>query len=182
MATVTEPNSPAKPGIMIVHPRLLDPSDVTSDHFLKWTKLHFRDLLNTNYFPSTDPSSAAPRVTNQCRFAVPHVSPDLTPLSGYSHTDQSLKSPYFYTTIMDDISITQTDPYLGISRALDLEKTRPLLDGEVPVASGRDETAMVWNVVNAEFSVLKLVPSGTSLLLFIVLSPSPNDMLSRSPF
>lgn len=38
--------TPHRPGILIVHPRLHDPTPENAAQFLRWTKLHNRDLLD----------------------------------------------------------------------------------------------------------------------------------------
>jgi hypothetical protein len=40
------PTTQPRPGILVVHPRLHDPTADNAATFLRWTKLHWRDLLN----------------------------------------------------------------------------------------------------------------------------------------
>lgn len=38
--------STRRPGVLVVNPTLHDPTPENAAIFLRWTKLHFRDLLN----------------------------------------------------------------------------------------------------------------------------------------
>jgi hypothetical protein len=44
MGSISTPKS--CPGILVVHPHLHDPTPENAATFLRWTKLHYRDLLN----------------------------------------------------------------------------------------------------------------------------------------
>lgn len=52
MVSLSTATTPRRPGIMLVGPRLKEPSDESAATFLRWTKLHFRDMLNMPDDPS----------------------------------------------------------------------------------------------------------------------------------
>ncbi|OAL55899.1 hypothetical protein IQ07DRAFT_676141 [Pyrenochaeta sp. DS3sAY3a] len=135
-----------RPGITFVHPRLHTPSPSTASTFLRWTKLHFRDLL------SQTPDASLGRQTKALRFAAPDDD------AKYSHDVEKGAPPYFYQCVLDDVGLVLTEQYYGISRALNLEGTRELGGGEEPVGDER-EGAMVWDVVDARFAVFEEVES-----------------------
>ncbi|KAH7399468.1 hypothetical protein BKA66DRAFT_165275 [Pyrenochaeta sp. MPI-SDFR-AT-0127] len=141
-----------KPGLLLVGPRLHDPTPENAATFLRWTNLHLRDLLNIPEDPQLG------RLTRSFRFTAPEND------SKYSHDESKGYTPYFYTSIVDDIGVLQGQAYYDVSRSLDLEKTRELAEGEEAVGYGK-EGAMVWNVVSAKFAVFTEVESG-KLLVF----------------
>lgn len=136
-----------KPGLLLVGPRLHNATPENAATFLRWTNLHLRDLVNIPEDPQLG------RLTRSLRFTAPESE------SKYSHDETKGYSPYFYTSIVDDIGILQSQPYYDLSRLLDLEKTRELGEGEEGVGY-RTEGAMVWDVVNAKFAVFTEVESG----------------------
>ncbi|KAI4631633.1 uncharacterized protein J4E87_002339 [Alternaria ethzedia] len=123
-------------GLLLVHPRLHDPTPANATTFLRWTKLHFRDMLNI-------PDTGSGRVTQDLRFVAPEGD------DGYTHTHDKKKEEgeggksampkYLYTCLMDDIAFLKTEPYMGVSRRLNLEKSRNLEEGEVGVGFLEEE-------------------------------------------
>jgi hypothetical protein len=61
--------SPRKPGLLLVHPRLHTPNAENAATFLRWTKLHFRDMLNL-------PDTGLGSVTRDLRFVASDDSPN----------------------------------------------------------------------------------------------------------
>jgi hypothetical protein len=126
------------PGILVVHPRLHDPSPSNAATFLRWTKLHYRDLLS---LPAAAEDGG--HVLRAMRF---------TSLDGndkYGHAAPT-ESKYFYLVLATSISAFLTPEYYAMSRRLDLENTRKLADGEEPVGC---KEGMVFDICNAKFSV-----------------------------
>ncbi|PVI08265.1 hypothetical protein DM02DRAFT_648319 [Periconia macrospinosa] len=121
--------SPRRPGILLVHPRLREPSEESAGTFLRWTKLHYRDLLS---IPDTP---ALGHTTRTLRFV------------------GKLGEPYFYTTNVEDIGILQSEAYYKIPRQLDLENTRALSKDEEAVG----KAGQVWDVVDTIFGVFEYV-------------------------
>ncbi|KAF2729126.1 hypothetical protein EJ04DRAFT_502895 [Polyplosphaeria fusca] len=134
-------------GFMLVHPRLHAPSPKTALTFLRWTKVHFRDLV---LLP------ASPGIFTHCLRNVAPVDD-----AKYSHTAGKGMSPYFYTIVLDDVHALHSQAYADVSRKLDLEHTRALVEGEEAVSSGLGEEAMVWDVVDARFAVFVEEQNGT---------------------
>jgi hypothetical protein len=131
-----------KGGLLLVHPRLLTPSPSNASTFLRWTKLHFRDLLNI----PADTSSGA-KVTSCMRLTAPDTA------INYSHEEkQGVRPAYTYTCFVNDISVLKSKPYYDVSRKLNLELTRPLGKGEEAVGFP-DKDAMVFDIVDAKFAV-----------------------------
>lgn len=139
---------PSRPGILVVHPRLHNPTPENATTFLRWTKLHFRDLLN---LPAVD--SDGGHVTQAMRFAA---------LDGNERYGQvnGTESKYFYIILSTSTSAFLTPQYYALSRRLDLENTRNLIEGEEPVKSKEGE--MVWDIVDARFSVYQELESSES--------------------
>lgn len=142
MATTDKPKS----GIMLVHPRLKDPSAEMASTFKKWARLHFRDLINV-------PHEAGPihRIT---RFVAP-----TEPSSKYSHGDNDKLGPYLITIHMDDISMVHGKGYLeDVTRRLDVENTRALgKDEEKVFEPGVGEGRIVFEIVDAGFAIYEEV-------------------------
>lgn len=124
------------PGLFLIHCRIPSQSAEDKDRFLKWTKLHYRDIASLPVDP----------VKGQFTHGIAYIAPDTDPK--YKHDDSGL-GPYFYTCMLDDIAYLHTEPYITMSRALDLESTRPMLEGEVPVGKG----GMVFDICDARFAV-----------------------------
>ncbi|KAF2869508.1 hypothetical protein BDV95DRAFT_102678 [Massariosphaeria phaeospora] len=163
-----------RPGLMLVHPLLRSPDGLdTSDLFLRWTKMHYRDLLD---IPWTREHG---RFVRTCRFATPPTSPseDANASPSYSHanhysaspfsTDSPPKHPvYVYTSHVEDIGIVRAQPYYDVSRKLNVEETRALKEGEEGVGgkeSGREglgEGSMVFEICDAGFAIWELRDSG----------------------
>jgi hypothetical protein len=124
---------PEKPktGVMIVHPRAKAPVPENLETFRKWSRIHFRDLLQ------------ARDITHATRFVAPPED------DKFSHTDNSKLGPLLYTWGLDDISVIQGNDYFAPPRQLDLENTRKLVDGEEPV----ERQGSVFDVVDAGFAV-----------------------------
>ena len=133
---------------MLVDPRLHDPTPENAEIFFRWTRLHNPDMLGLK-------DTGHGTVTKCFRFTAPATDPK------YSHLDSASQQPYLYTCNASDIAVFNSQPYYDISRKLDLENTRQLREGEVPVG----KEGMVWDVVNAKFALFELVPSGTSFSL-----------------
>lgn len=94
--------------------------------------MHFRDLLNC-----TPPTPGAQGISRTMR---------------YFNTAGEL----FYTIHADDIRIWKTKAYYDVSRRLDLESIRAVEEGEeavMPEKHDFGDEPMVWNLVNAEFSI-----------------------------
>ncbi|KAF2025218.1 hypothetical protein EK21DRAFT_117007 [Setomelanomma holmii] len=137
-------------GIMLVNPRLHDPTSQNADTFERWTKLHFRDLLTD----LSDPEHSGSHVTRTLRFVASDVN------SKYGH-GAGTESQYLYTIRTLHIPVFRTPSYYAISRRLDLENTRNLLDGEEEV--GCEEGSMVWDIVNASFSIFEEADTGSDI-------------------
>lgn len=123
--------------------------DITPDfesEFLRWTKMHFRDLLNVD--KSWSDSATVRPISHESRFTSPHEG------SKYSHTDFEKLAPYMYITHLNDISYVHSQSYAGLSRRYDLENTRALEAGEEPV--GCKENRSVFEVCKAEFGVFEV--------------------------
>lgn len=146
------PSNPHRPGIMLVNPRLKTPSPDSAATFLRWTKLHFRDLLNIPSHPTHG------RLTRCLRFVVPDDNND----TNYSHTNPETLPPYLYTCHIDDIGIVQSQAYYDVSRKLDLESTRDLGEGEEKV--GRE--GMVFDIVDAEFAIYEEMTESMDFYLY----------------
>lgn len=131
---------------MIIGPRLRDPTPSNTTTFLRWTKLHFRDLLNQPIDPTLG------HQTKALRFAAPDEDPK------YSHDESKGYSTYFYQCVLDDIRLVHASPYHEISRVLNLEKTRELDEGEEAVGYEKED-AMVFDLVDAKFAIFEEVES-----------------------
>lgn len=123
------------PGIMLVRTRIITPRSFTRDQYHAWTRLHFKDLL--------DMSSSS-----SCTLTTRFTATEPVPLG-----DQ-WNWPYFNTIHLPDIGILQGKEYSEVSRALDLENTRALVDGESPVG----KPGLIFNVVDAAFAVYEEEP------------------------
>ena len=141
------PTPTRRPDLMLVHPRLHNPSPANATTFLRWTKLHFRDLLNIPEYATLG------RVARTLRFTAPDND------NRYSHVDGEGLSKYTYTCVVDDIGILQTQAYYDVCRALNLEDTRKLGKEEEKVGY-EEEGKMVFDVVDAKFAVFAEVASG----------------------
>jgi hypothetical protein len=149
------PSSERKPGLLLVHPRLHDPTPSNAATFLRWTKLHFRDMLNL-------PDAGLGRVTRDLRFTAPDND------TSYSHDGEG-KPRYLYTCLMEDIGMLKSTGYDGVSRMLNLESTRKLGDGEEAVGyedkNGKGEEdgeKMVFDIIDAKFAVFEEVGNSGS--------------------
>ncbi|KAH7076429.1 hypothetical protein BKA63DRAFT_510097 [Paraphoma chrysanthemicola] len=146
MGSIADPSRP-RAGIMVVNPRLHEPiTKENAEIFSRWTKLHFRDLLSIPSESGTVGGKAG-GVTRTLRF--------VNGLEGsgsgkYGH-EMGKESTLFYTIFAPAISIFRSPQYYAVSRRLDLENTRSLLDGEEKV--GCEEGLMVWDVVGAYFTI-----------------------------
>ncbi|KAH7069289.1 hypothetical protein FB567DRAFT_555117 [Paraphoma chrysanthemicola] len=146
MGSITAP-SPSRAGIMVVNPRLHEPiTTENADIFSRWTKLHFRDLLG---IPTESGKTGG--VTRTLRF-VNGAEGSVDGKYGYG---MGMESILFYTIFAPAISIFRSPQYYAVSRRLDLENTRPLLEGEEKV--GCEEGLMVWDVVGAYFTIYEEV-------------------------
>ncbi|CAO2656913.1 Nn.00g057160.m01.CDS01 [Neocucurbitaria sp. VM-36] len=124
-----------KPGFMLVDPRLRDPTPKNAATFLRWTKLHFRDMLS---MPS-DPQLG-----------------DMTKTLRFAALDDTSK--YLYTCVVDDIGILKSQPYYDVDRRLNLERTRELGAEEEAVGYEKDD-AMIFDIVDAKFAIFEEVDS-----------------------
>lgn len=147
---------------MICTPTLHDPSPVNAETFLRWTKLHNRELLDLPAMQGGE------RITRALRF----VRQNATGGQGeYVHSyllDQRLfrtgrlelisvgLDSYFYTILTNDMGFFHTEQYAARSLRLDLENTRSLDDGEQPV--GCKEGQMVWDICDAKFTIYEQIP------------------------
>ncbi|KAG9188624.1 hypothetical protein G6011_07329 [Alternaria panax] len=149
MPSAISPSQHNRPGLLLVHPRLHDPVPSNAETFLRWTKLHFRDLLNV-------PDSGSGQVTHDLRFGAPDSD------DNYTHSEKEGSLPkYMYTCVVSDVGFLKGDAYNDVSRKLNLEKTRELEKGEVAVGfqeNGKGE-AMVFDIVDAKFAVYEEVGS-----------------------
>jgi len=102
------------------------------------------------------------RVTQDLRFVAPEGD------DGYGHDKKEAGEggkgampKYFYTCLMDDIAFLKTEAYMGVSRRLNLEKSRNLEEGEVGVGfleeEEEGEEKMVFDIVDARFAVYEEV-------------------------
>lgn len=168
-------SSSLRPGVMICTPSLHDPTPANAEIFLRWTKLHNRELLGLPAAPNGG------KITRALRFARPHAlggvgeyvlapSPIFKPLLSILQREIALGqtcryvlsrlinlSRYFYTILANDIAFWHSDQYHEGSRRLDLENTRTLGEGEEPV--GCEQGKMVWDVCDAKFSIYEEVQS-----------------------
>ncbi|EMD66908.1 hypothetical protein GGP41_005454 [Bipolaris sorokiniana] len=160
-----------KPGMLLVHPRLLHESGDFSPYFWRWTKLHFRDMLNM----SSDKDSDG-KVTSCLRFARSDEG------NGYGHNPEVDTKPMFvYACLVDNLDILKSKAYDDVSRVLNLETTRELGEDEYPVGySGRLEQegkeATVFDIVSAKFAVYEDIPTGGGATF----QNLPPDLLSPS--
>jgi hypothetical protein len=143
MGSISIPQS--NPGILVVHPRLHDPTPENSATFLRWTKLHYRDLLS---LPAA--SEDGGHVLRAMRFTSLDGNPK------YGHKGDT-ESRYFYLVLASSISAFHTPQYYAMSRRLDLENTRQLADGDEAVGC---EEAMVFDICDAKFLVYQDVKEG----------------------
>ncbi|KAI4674194.1 uncharacterized protein J4E84_010700 [Alternaria hordeiaustralica] len=109
------------------------------------------------------PDTGSGHVTQDLRFVAPEGD------DGYTHThdkkeegketSKGLMPKYLYTCLMDDIAFLKTEAYMGVSRRLNLEKSRTLEEGEVGVGfleeEGEGEEKMVFDIVDAQFAVVE---------------------------
>ena len=123
------------PGIMLVRTRITTPRTFTRDQYHAWTRLHFKDLL--------DMSSSS-----SCTLTTRFIATEPVPLG-----DQ-WNWPYFNTIHLPDVGILQGKEYSEVPRALDLENTRALVNGEMPVG----KPGLIFNVVDAAFAVYEEEP------------------------
>lgn len=133
MGDITPTLANTQPGIMLVRPTLLSPSPSNASAFKRWTIMHFNDLIHCHFPPGPKGISRALRYTN---------------------ADGQL----LYTIHADDISIWKTQPYYAVSRRLDLENTRDVMQGESAVLQGEHgfgTEPMVWQVVDAAFAIFE---------------------------
>ena len=146
MPSAISPPSPSqqtKQGLLLVQPRLRDVTPSNASTFFRWTKLHFRDLLNV-------PDTGSGQVTHALRFCAPESDDQ------YTHNEKEGSLPkYMYTCVVSDIGHLKADGYNGVSRKLNLEKTRDLEKGEEGVGFREDGEggAMVFDIVDAKFAV-----------------------------
>ncbi|KAF2260191.1 hypothetical protein CC78DRAFT_37399 [Lojkania enalia] len=134
------------PGLFLIHCRLLPPYSETASQFLKWFKLHYRDIA----------SLPADPIKGLITHGVPYLAPDTDPKYGH---DDSKMPPYYFTCMLTDCAYLGTGPYVQMSRRLDLENTREMVDGEVAVG----KEGMVFDVVDARFAVYELVDTGDKI-------------------
>jgi hypothetical protein len=135
-----------KPGLLLVHPRLHDPTPDNAAVFLRWTKLHFRDMLNL-------PDEGFGRVMRDMRFVAPEKA------KGYTHNEEEGLPKYLYTCLVDDIAFLKSRAYDDVSRRLNLERTRALGEEEEAV-NGDGEEKMVFDIVDAKFAVFEQTSTG----------------------
>jgi hypothetical protein len=91
-----------------------------------------------------------------CRFVAPEDVDDDT----YTHVPGKNNMPvYVYTCVVEDIAVLKGEAYRDVSRALNLEGTRALGEGEEAVGAKEEEgeKKMVWDVVDATFAVFEEV-------------------------
>ncbi|EUC48797.1 hypothetical protein COCMIDRAFT_42689, partial [Bipolaris oryzae ATCC 44560] len=137
-----------KPGMLLVHPRLLHDGEYFENCFGRWTQLHFRDMLNMS---SDKPSDG--KVTSCLRFVRSKEG------KGYGHNpEEDTKPIYVYACLVDNLDVLKSKAYDDVSRVLNLETTRELGKDETPVGChGRLETGgkepTVFDIVSAKFAV-----------------------------
>ncbi|KAF1912514.1 hypothetical protein BDU57DRAFT_597993 [Ampelomyces quisqualis] len=127
-----------RPSLMICHPTLHNPTPDNAATFLRWTKLHNRDLLD---LPAT---SHGDKITRALRFAKANA----TGASG----------EYFYTILSTRGAVWHSPQYRARSTRLDLENTRVLGEGEEGVGCALGD--MVWDICEAKFCIYEEVRSG----------------------
>ncbi|KAH8725283.1 hypothetical protein GQ44DRAFT_826746 [Phaeosphaeriaceae sp. PMI808] len=132
------------PGIMIVHPRLHDDTPENAATFLRWSKLHFRDIVSV-------PQDAD---VGRMPLASMYIAPDGNALYGH---EASKISKFFNVIYATSIPVFKSPQYYAMSRRLDLENTRALGEGEEVVCC--EEGKMVWDVVDARFVIYELEKS-----------------------
>lgn len=120
---------------MLVRSRITTPRNFTRDQYHAWTRLHFKDLL--------DMSSSC-----SCTLTTRFTATEPVPLG-----DQ-WNWPYFNTIHLPDVGSLQGKEYLEVSRALDLENTRALVEGESAVG----KPGLIFEVVDATFAVYEEEP------------------------
>jgi len=109
------------------------------------------------------PDTGSGHVTQDLRFVAPEGD------DGYTHTHDKKEQgedgkrampKYLYTCLMDDIAFLKTEAYMGVSRRLNLEKSRKLEEGEMGVGFLEEEEGeekMVFDIVDAQFAVYEEV-------------------------
>jgi hypothetical protein len=156
-ATMASPSPTPKPGLLLVHPRLHDPTPTNATAFLRWTKLHFRDLLDM-------PDTGSGSVTRDLRFVAPDSDDAYTHKKEEDGAGGEITCPkYMYTCLVNNLAVLKGEAYNGVSRRLNLEKTRGLKNGEVGVEAQEEEgeEKMVFDIVDAKFAVYEEVESGS---------------------
>jgi hypothetical protein len=156
-ATMASPSPTPKPGLLLVHPRLHDPTPTNATTFLRWTRLHFRDLLDM-------PDTGSGHVTRDLRFVAPDSDDAYTHKKEEDGAGEEVMRPkYMYTCLVDNLAVLKGEAYNGVSRRLNLEKTRGLKNGEVGVEAQEEEgeEKMVFDIVDAKFAVYEEVESGS---------------------
>ncbi|KAJ5026358.1 hypothetical protein J3E71DRAFT_399217 [Bipolaris maydis] len=146
-----------KPGMLLVHPRLIHKGGLYSSEFCRWTKLHFRDMLKM----SSDKHSDG-KVTSCLRFIRSNEG------QGYGHDPEGDTKPMFvYSKAYDDLS-----------RVLNLENTRELNQDEYPVnySGNLGNEATVFDIVSARFAVYEDISLGREESF----QDLPRDLLSPS--
>lgn len=144
-----------KPGMLLVHPRLLHGSGDSSPYFWRWTKLHFRDMINMSAGQHSNG-----KVTSCLRFARSDEG------NGYGHNPEGDTKPMFvYACLVDNLDVLKSKAYDDVSRALNLETTRKLGEDECPVgySEGLEQEGkepMVFDIVDAKFAVYEEIPTG----------------------
>ncbi|KAH6879018.1 hypothetical protein BKA58DRAFT_453237 [Alternaria rosae] len=144
-----------KPGLLLVHPRLHDPTPSNATTFLRWTKLHFRDLLDM-------PDTGSGHVTQDLRFVAPEGDEAYTHNKEEEGEGKEMLPKYLYTCLVNDIACLKGEAYAAVSRQLNLEKTRALGEGEVGVGFQEEQgkEKMVFDIVDAKFAVYEEVGGG----------------------
>ncbi|KAH7408349.1 hypothetical protein DE146DRAFT_371593 [Phaeosphaeria sp. MPI-PUGE-AT-0046c] len=137
MGDISSPTS--RPGLMICTPSLLQPGPRDYDTFLRWTRLHFRDLVDVPAIPGG-------KITRALQF----VTPGATGKEG----------EYFNVIHASHLPIWLSEGYKSNSKRLDIENTRKLSPGEEPV--GCEPGKLVFDICTAVFSIYELVDGDTA--------------------
>src|SRR4051812_47358973 len=101
-----------RPGIMLVRSRIHSPSTFSRTQYARWTQIHFKDLLD---MPRDEETGS---ITHTLRFTASEPIP----------LGDQWDCPYFNTIHVEDVGVLHTEAYHDVSRRLDLENTRSLVE------------------------------------------------------
>jgi len=165
--------TPVESGILVAFPHYHTPNPTPTEtlHFLRWTKLHFRDLLNISHAAASalSPAPETAKVIRECRFNAVTSSSEAGPNKAEEGKEKK-PQPHLYTTHVTDLRIFQSSAYTDdVSRRLDLENTRTLEDGEEAVGEGVKEGASVFDLVGADFGVFREVEVDGTFSFILIL-------------